>query len=128
MYLTVQQYTEGTALLTTQIDADHGAGTVAALPPGFLSTLLADLMQFLLPMLGCLTPTPPAPTPTPPAVKAAAAAQPDYFRFELVMSTPHAWRSLTRKFFPSVQKVVAGLDETPTGLLAGVLANTDPNA
>ncbi len=128
MYLTVAQYNESIALIRTKLVVDRGEAWVAALPPGFLSNLLAFIMS-ILPMLGCLVPAPgPTPTPTPAQVKQQDAANGGYTDIQAARwMGGHEWRNYGRHVMPSMHALLASRpDDDPllTGLIA---AATDPN-
>lgn len=113
--MTVAQYEAGMKWLTEAYEADHGAGSAAILPPGFLQMILTFLMS-LLSGGGCL---PPTPAPTPASVKAAAAANVGYIEAKCIMAIGFSsWRHHGRTTLASALKAVAAMDESPTGLLA----------
>lgn len=116
--MTPEQYAAGMVWLTQAYEADHGAGSAAILPPGFLQMLLT----FLMSLLGgtCL---PPAPTPTPASVKAAAVQNVGFIEAKCILALGFKlWRSHGKTALASALKGVAAMDEAPAGLLAQAIA------
>jgi hypothetical protein len=113
-------YSAAHSAVTAQIDADYGAGTAAALPPGLLQMLITLFMS-LIP--GCNpTPTP----PTPASLKAAAAANVGYIEAKAMLAMGFTtWRHHGKKLLASAMKVIAAAEETPTGLLGQAIALAD---